>query len=85
MSYQHIDPELVGNETRILVSELSGKDNIAYKTRGVWSGRAEPGSRSGRCSSQIKELENAGFAFESAEASVDLMLRRTRRGLRRAV
>ena len=75
MSYQHIDPTLVGNETRVLLSELSGKDNIAVK-------RAEFGldgltrEKSARSWQQIKELESVGFAFESAEASVDLMLRR---------
>ena len=77
MTYQHVDPALVGNQTRVLVSELSGKDNIAVK-------RAEFGidglSREEERAvlRQIKELENMGFAFESAEASVDLLLRRTR-------
>ena len=42
MSYQHIDPTAVGNETRVLVSELSGKDNIAVKRAGVRPGRAKP-------------------------------------------
>ncbi len=77
MSYQHIDPTLVGNETRVLLSELSGKDNIAVK-------RAEFGldgltrEEERQVLQQIKELESVGFAFESAEASVDLMLRRMR-------
>ncbi len=74
MSYQHIDPTLVGNEARVLLSELSGKDNIAVKRR-VRLGRV--GARkSAQVLQQIKELESVGFAFESAEASVDLMLRR---------
>lgn len=75
MSYQHIDPLLVGNETRVLVSELSGKDNIAVKRQEF--GLAELSREEERAVlQQIKELENAGFAFESAEASVDLLLRR---------
>ncbi len=79
MSYQHIDPALIGNETRVLVSELSGKDNIATKRREFGlDGLSKEEER--RILQQIKELENAGFAFESAEASVDLMLRRVRPG-----
>ena len=79
MSYQHVDPALIGNETRVLVSELSGKDNIASKRREFGlDGLSREEER--RILQQIKELENAGFAFESAEASVDLMLRRARAG-----
>jgi 2-isopropylmalate synthase len=78
MSYQHIDPAIVGNQTRVLVSELSGKDNIAVKRREF---RLEGLSREEEREvlRQIKDLENAGFAFESAEASVELMLRRSRK------
>jgi 2-isopropylmalate synthase len=79
MSYQHIDPALIGNETRVLVSELSGKDNISSKRKEFGlDGLTREEER--RILQQIKELENAGFAFESAEASVDLMLRRARAG-----
>jgi len=78
MSYQHIDPALVGNETRVLVSELSGKDNIAVKRKEFGlNGLSLDEERA--VLQKIKELENAGFAFESAEASVDLMLRRVQK------
>jgi 2-isopropylmalate synthase len=82
MSYQHIDPQVVGNETRVLVSELSGKDNIAVKRKEF--GLADMSREEERLVlQQIKELENVGFAFESAEASVELMLRRIRKGYQR--
>lgn len=74
-SYQHIDPAAVGNRRRVVVSELSGKDNIAAK-------RIEFGldgldrATERRILQHIKELENRGFAFESAEGSVELLLRR---------
>lgn len=78
-SYQHIDPGLVGNEMRVVVSELSGKDNIAVKSREFGlDGLGREQER--EVLQRIKEMENAGFAFESAEASVDLLLRRTREG-----
>ena len=79
MSYQHIDPSLVGNETRVLVSELAGKDNIAVKRREFGlEGLSREQERA--VLQRIKDLENVGFAFESAEASIDLMLRRVRPG-----
>ncbi len=73
-SYQHIEPALVGNQKRILVSELSGKDNIAVK-------RVEFGldglnrEQERQVLARIKEMENQGYSFEGAEGSVDLMLR----------
>ncbi len=76
-SYQHIDPTVIGNQTRVLVSELSGKDNIAVKRKefGLIGLSTEEEKL---VLQQIKEMENAGFAFESAEASVEMMLRRVR-------
>ena len=76
-TYQHIEPRQVGNQTRVLVSELSGKDNIAVKSREY--GLQDLSREQERAVlSQIKDLENSGFAFEAADASVDLLLRRTR-------
>jgi 2-isopropylmalate synthase len=74
-SYQHTDPSLVGNEKRTLVSELSGRGNIVYKAEefGLDPTREE----AQETLDQIKQLENQGYTFEGAEASVDMMLRRT--------
>ena len=72
-SYNHIDPALVGNETRFLVSELSGRATLDAKAEelGVTSC-----ADSGEVVAQIKSCEALGFAFESAEASVALLFRR---------
>ncbi len=79
-SYQHVDPALVGNETRAVVSELSGRGNLLYQARahGLQVNRED----AQRVLHQIKELEHRGFTFEAAEASVDLMLYRTREAYR---
>ncbi len=79
-SYQHIDPTLVGNKKRAVVSELSGKGNLLYqaKRRGIDVGKDEAKA----VLKQIKQLEHEGFAFETADASVDMMLMRTRPGYR---
>lgn len=74
-SYQHIDPVLVGNKQRSVVSELSGRGNIVDKARQF---DLEVESLDvASVLEQIKELEAQGFTFEGAEASVELMLRRT--------
>ncbi|NPA89841.1 MAG: citramalate synthase [Chloroflexi bacterium] len=79
MSYQHIDPTLVGNRKRVLVSELSGKDNIAVKRREFGlEGLTREQERA--VLQRIKELENQGYVFESAEASVAVLLNRVRNG-----
>jgi 2-isopropylmalate synthase len=74
-SYQHIDPLLVGNRQRSVVSELSGRGNIIDKAR-----QFNLDSESldvNEVLKDIKSLESQGFTFEGAEASVEMMLRRT--------
>lgn len=80
-SYQHIDPALVGNEKRVLVSELSGRGNLIYKAQeyGVDASKEEVQ----QVLAQVKELEGRGFYFEGAEASVALMLHRLKPGYKR--
>lgn len=75
-SYQHIDPALVGNRSRVVVSELSGKSNIDYKARELGLKFGDDNTESRRALSRIKELENQGFQFEGAEGSVELLIRR---------
>ena len=75
-SYQHIDPRLVGNGKRVIVSELSGKSNIAYKAQEFGLNLSTSGDRMRQVLQRIKELENQGFQFEGAEGSVELLIRR---------
>jgi len=74
-SYQHVDPTLIGNKQRSVVSELSGRGNIVDKARQFNLDVESLDVHS--VLEQIKELEAQGFTFEGAEASVELMLRRT--------
>ncbi|NLE45073.1 MAG: citramalate synthase [Chloroflexi bacterium] len=78
-SYQHIDPALVGNEARILVSELSGRGNLLSKAEEMGLSPEEVGDLSAIVQ-RIKHLEHQGFTFEGAEGSVDLLIRRTQPG-----
>jgi 2-isopropylmalate synthase len=74
-SYQHINPSLVGNQTRIVVSELAGRASLQAKAEelGISTG---DGSQYVKVLNRIKELEARGFSFEAAGASVAMMLER---------
>ncbi len=73
-TYEHVTPESVGNERRVLVSELSGKSNILARSNVDLSRKPEAMSK---VLSEIMERELAGYAYESADASFDLLVRRT--------
>lgn len=73
-TYEHIDPALVGNERRILVSELSGRSNIAAVTANY--NLAENRELMDAILAEVVRLENQGYQFESAGASFDLLVRR---------
>ncbi|MDR3638605.1 MAG: alpha-isopropylmalate synthase regulatory domain-containing protein, partial [Isosphaeraceae bacterium] len=73
-SYEHIDPSTVGNERRVLVSELSGKSNIAEKLSEY--GLEHDADLMGRVLDRVQDLENEGYQFEAAEASFVLMVER---------
>lgn len=73
-TYEHINPELVGNERKISVSELSGKSNILEKAKemGIELDRDSPKVK--EVVNRVKELEAQGYHFEGAEASFELLL-----------
>ena len=81
-SYEHVDPAIVGNTRRVLVSELSGRGNLRHKLTEFGLDGSDDAMVE-KVLEQIKELENRGFAFESAEASVELMILRNRPDYRR--
>jgi 2-isopropylmalate synthase len=74
-SYQHIEPEKIGNKMRVVVSDLSGRGNLISKAE---EHGLEVSSQDALVDvlNDIKELESRGFSFEAAEASVAMMLKR---------
>jgi len=72
-AYEHIDPELVGNGTRFLVSEMSGRSTIELKADQL--GIEMDGDTLGEIVETLKELEYAGYHFEVADASLELLMR----------
>ncbi|MFO0960527.1 MAG: citramalate synthase [Isosphaeraceae bacterium] len=71
-SYEHIDPERVGNERRVLVSELSGRSNIAEKLQEHGLDGDSP--LLARVLDRVQDLESEGYQFEAAEASFVLLV-----------
>jgi len=73
-SYEHMPPETVGNERKILVSELSGRSNIVAKTDKF--NLSHDNALMTRILNKVQDLENEGYQFEAAEASFDLLVRK---------
>lgn len=75
-TYEHIDPTLIGNRRRVLVSDLSGRAAIKRKAEefGLRISKSDPVAM--QVLQELKELENQGFQFEAAEASFELLINR---------
>jgi 2-isopropylmalate synthase len=84
MLYQHIEPALVGNDMRMLVSDMAGRASVELKGRqlGYDLGSADR-EVIGRVTDRVKELEARGYSFEAADASFELLLRDELAGDRR--
>src|SRR5258707_3011615 len=85
MLYQHIGPAQVGNDMRMLVSDMAGRASIELKGRelGYDLSGAEGKAVIGRVTDRVKELEARGYSFEAADASFELLLRDELAGERR--
>ncbi len=81
-TFEHVPPEVVGNEREILISDYAGSSTVLYKLQRIWPelDRKDPDVR--RILMRLKELEHQGYEFEAAEASFELLARRLREGLR---
>jgi len=75
-TYEHADPHLIGNRRRLLVSELSGKSTILKKAEEMDLGLEKDGAESKEILKSMQELENKGYHFEAAEASLELLMKR---------
>jgi 2-isopropylmalate synthase len=73
MLYQHTEPSLVGNDMRMLVSSMAGRASVELKGREL--GYDLSGESAKRVVERVKELESAGYTFEAADASFELLLR----------
>ena len=75
-TYEHVDPKTVGNHRRLLISELAGKSTIAKKAADLELDMGKGGEKTKRILKALQELENKGYHFEAAEASLELLMNR---------
>ncbi len=78
MTYQHIEPELVGNGRRVLVSELSGRRNILYKLNERGHDLPLTPEEITELLNLVKQMESRGYQYETADASFELLALRSR-------
>jgi 2-isopropylmalate synthase len=74
-AYSHIEPASVGNQAQVLVSELAGRSNVLAKAAEL--GLDLDSGLAGRVLEQVKEAEHRGYAYEAADASFELLVRRS--------
>ena len=74
ISYEHINPALVGNTRHILVSEVAGRSALLAKINAVDASLTKDSLETKRILEHLKSLENEGYQFESAESSFDLLI-----------
>ena len=76
-TYEHVAPETIGNRRKVLVSEQAGKSNVLAELERVGIKADKDDPRIGRLLEIVKEREALGYAYEAADASFELLARRT--------
>jgi 2-isopropylmalate synthase len=73
-AYEHMDPGQVGNKRRVLISDLSGKSNVEYKAKELGIELGKNGFDSRKIASEVKQLEQEGYQFDTADGSFRILL-----------
>ena len=73
-AYEHMDPAIVGNSRRVLVSDLSGKSNVEYKAKELGVEIGKNGFDSSQIASEIKQMEQEGYQFDTADGTFKILL-----------
>jgi len=75
-TYEHVNPDVVGNRRRVLISDYSGRSNVLYKAKELGLDLSDNATLPAEILAELKELEAAGFQFEGAEASFELLIKK---------
>jgi 2-isopropylmalate synthase len=75
-AYSHVDPAAVGNQAHVLVSELAGRSNVLARAAELGLDLTSDDDLANRVLDEIKDAEHRGYAFEAADASFELLVRR---------
>lgn len=82
-TYEHIDPDMVGNKRKMLVSDLSGKSSIAGKAMELGMKIDKDSRKASSILSSVQDMEKAGYQFELAEASLMLLMKKASKAFKR--
>ena len=74
LAYEHIDPDMVGNKRRVLVSDLSGKSNIEYKAKELGIDLSSDKYNTQKIVDEVKRLEKEGYQFDAADGSLQILV-----------
>ena len=77
VAYEHLDPALIGNQRRVLVSDLAGRSNIKYKAKEFGISMDDGDSVSKKIVQEIKRMEDQGYTFDAADGSLALLIKKT--------
>jgi 2-isopropylmalate synthase len=75
-TYEHVEPDIVGNARRVLVSDLSGRSNVMYKAAELGLKIDEKSPSAQKIVDEIKEMEHSGYYYEDAEGSLELLIKK---------
>ncbi|MFL2641880.1 MAG: citramalate synthase [Thermodesulfobacteriota bacterium] len=76
LTYEHVDPQKIGNQRRILISDLAGRSNILYKLNELKIADEVSDENISEILSELKKLENYGYEFEGVDASFELLVKK---------
>ncbi|HQK99496.1 MAG TPA: citramalate synthase [Smithellaceae bacterium] len=76
LAYEHMDPELVGNSRRVLVSDMAGKSNIEYKARELGIDLSKNAALGRKIVHEVKQMEDRGFQFDAADGSLSVLMKK---------
>lgn len=75
-TFEHVDPESVGNTRRVLISEMAGRANLLKAIHKIDATLDKHSAAVGKVMDRLKELEFEGYQFEGAESSMELLIRK---------
>ena len=75
-AYEHMQPELVGNRRRVLVSDMSGRSNVEYKAKELGIDLGKNDALSKKIVHEVKNMEDRGFQFDAADGSLTLLIKK---------
>jgi len=76
LAYEHVDPDLVGNSRRVLVSDMAGRSNIEYKAKELGIDLTRNSALGRKIVQEVKQMEDRGYQFDAADGSLSVLMKK---------